>query len=46
MPAWLARQDYEKGMVEAACPQAVSACLANPDGMRARRLHPRYFLGS
>ncbi len=27
-----ARQKNEKGMMEAACPQAVSASLANPDG--------------
>jgi hypothetical protein len=40
MPARLAQQEDEKGMMEA----AVSASFANPDG--APRLHPRYFLGS
>jgi hypothetical protein len=44
MPAWLAQREDEKGMMEAACPQAVSASLANPDRVRAPRLHPRYFL--
>ncbi len=43
MPARLARQDNENGRMEAACPQAVSARLANTDG--APRLHPRYFPG-
>jgi hypothetical protein len=46
MPARLALQDDEKGMREAACPQAVSASLANPDGVRAPRLHSCYFLRS
>ncbi len=46
MPARLAQQDDENGMMEAACPQAVSAGLANSDGVGAPRLHPRYFLGS
>jgi hypothetical protein len=44
MPARLAQQDNENGLMEAACPQAVSASLTNPDGVRAPRLHPRYFL--
>ncbi len=43
MPTRLAQQDNENGMMEAACPQAVSAGLANPDEVRAPRLHPRYF---
>jgi hypothetical protein len=46
MPARLAQQDDENGLMEAACPQAVSASLVNPDGVRAPRLHPRYFLRS
>ncbi len=46
MSAWLLRQDCENGVMEAACPQAVSAGLANPDGVGAPRLHLRYFLGS
>jgi hypothetical protein len=46
MPARLAQQDDENGLMEAACPQAVSASLANPNGVRAPRLHPRYFQGS
>jgi hypothetical protein len=46
MPARMAQQDNENGMMEAACLQAVSASLANPDGVRAPRLHPRYFLKS
>jgi hypothetical protein len=45
MPPRQAQQEDEKGMMEAACPQAVSASLANPDGVRAPRLHPRCFLG-
>ncbi len=44
MPAGLAQQDKENGMMEAACPQAVSAGSANSDGVGAPRLHPRYFL--
>jgi hypothetical protein len=39
MPARLSQQEDEKGMMEVACPQAVSASLANPDGVRAFRLH-------
>jgi hypothetical protein len=46
MPTQLAQQDDEKGMLEAACPQAVSATLANPGRVSAPRLHPRYFLRS
>ena len=46
MPVWLAQQDNENGLMEAACPQAVSAGLANSDGVGAPRLHPRYFLRS
>jgi hypothetical protein len=46
MPAWLAQQEDKNGLMEAACLQAVSASLANPDGVRAPRLHPRYFLRS
>jgi hypothetical protein len=46
MPARLSQQDDENGMMEAACPQAVSAGLANSDGVGAPRLHPRYFLKS
>jgi hypothetical protein len=44
MPARRAQQEDENGMMEAACPQAVSARLANPGGVGAPRLHPRYFL--
>ncbi len=33
MPARLAQQDDENGMMEAACPQAVSASLANSGGV-------------
>ncbi len=32
IPVQLAQQDNENGMMEAACPQAVSAGLANSDG--------------
>jgi hypothetical protein len=46
MPLQLVLQEDEIGMMEAACPQAVKASLANPDGVGAPRLHPRYFLGS
>ncbi len=46
MPLQLGLQEDEIGMMEAACPQAVSAGLANSDGVGAPRLHPRYFLGS
>jgi hypothetical protein len=46
MPARLSQQDEENGMMEAAGPQAVSAGLANSDGVGAPRLHPRYFLRS
>ncbi len=41
MPARLARQDNENGTMEAACPQAVRARLANSDG--APRLHHANF---
>ncbi len=44
MPARLSQQEDENGMMEAACPEAVSASLANSDGVGAPRLHPRYFL--
>jgi hypothetical protein len=33
MPARLAQQEDENGMMEAACPQAVRAGLANSDGV-------------
>jgi hypothetical protein len=46
MPARLALQEDEEGMMEAACPQAVSASLANAGGVGAPRLHPCYFPGS
>ncbi len=42
MPAWLAQHDNENGMMEAACPQAVSADSANSGG--APHLHPHNFL--
>ncbi len=45
MPARLAQQDDENGMMEATCPQAVSAGLANSDGLGALRLHPGDFPG-
>jgi hypothetical protein len=44
LPARLAQQEDEKGMMEAACPQAVSASMANPDGVRAPRLHSPHFI--
>jgi hypothetical protein len=40
------QQEDEKGMLEAACPQAVRAGLVNSGGVGAPRLHPCYFLRS
>jgi hypothetical protein len=42
MPVRMAQQDNVNGMMEAACPQAVSASLTSPDG--APRLHPCYYM--
>jgi hypothetical protein len=46
MPAGLAQQEYEKGIMEAACPRAVRASLTKTGEVWAPRLHPRYFLES
>jgi hypothetical protein len=44
MPAHLTQQEYENGMLEAACPQAISARLSNSGGVGVPSLHPGYFL--
>jgi hypothetical protein len=45
MPARLSQQEDEKGIMEVACPQAVSASLANTDGVRASRLPSPFIKG-